>query len=546
MMRQKRDHMRMLVRAHSYCKFRTYQCGYQGKDRFGKVAVTSLSNGTAPFSKMVLCDLYEQIAGEFAVVDFDVELEQQDRIISGAHGTGGSVIPKNVINRLNKMGQRLRTLAKTMTSIELDRAPHEKFVSFRVKNYVERYSTTDRIVQKIKLHAKRIQKKVDPRRVKMARANNNTNTTVVLLGEPGSGKTSMMCHLSRFFSNDFLVVTTIVGNTARSTSVAQVMVRIINEIQHRCSFAEVLPSLVQQLDFSAIKSVFGRVLNRASSELGKDSNHLVILIDGIEQFGLAHSAHLLDWVFPSTPTNCSLILSCTLPVDGDSVPGIKLQGTQHSTVNLAFYKSLAKRNPQLDIVLVDPLSFEEANAIQRVALRDHSKKLNATQIKLLLNKHDATKPLFIMCACEELIRQGQYGIDGTGIDEVLISFPSHMSAMFTFMLVRLEKDMEQYCNEIEHIGSSGKVIIQESLVLLTCSRNGCSEQDLLQMVGINQAIFARLYNGIWQYLRPRGTTITGGHNLAYFQRQLSEAVYLRYVVSFHKEPVPNAKLGIYV
>lgn len=77
---------------------------------------------------------------------------------------------------------------------------------------------------------------------------------------------------------------------------------------------------------------------------------------------------------------------------------------------------------------------------------------------------------------------------------------------------------------------------------MTCSRNGCAEQDLLEIVGINQAIFARLYNGIWMHLRPRSTAAggsgggtgrrsnhQGARTLALYQRQLAEAVYLRYV-----------------
>tara|TARA_B100000795_G_scaffold255053_1_gene226426 strand:- start:60 stop:2804 length:2745 start_codon:yes stop_codon:yes gene_type:complete len=581
-MKQKRDHMRMQVRDHAYCKFRTYTCDYHGKDRFGKVAVSSLSSGTGSFARMVLCDLYAQISSEFAVVDVDVEIEQQDRLAAEASQAtlkGRSTqLPQNILTRLGKYGNRLRTLAKTMTSIEVERKPHEKFISFRVKNYVERKGTTNKILNKIKRHSKRIPKEMDPRRVVFNTRNNSNNsnnsnngssgsnssnnTTIVLLGEPGTGKTSIMCHLSKICSNELCMTTIvhIVGSTSGSLNVKDCLVRIINEIQHRCSFVEILPSLVKQLDFSAIKSIFNRVLDRASIELGKESTHLVIFVDAVEQLGLVHGAHLLDWVPQTTSTNCTLILSCTLPVDGDSIPGVKLEGNQHDKQNKAYFKSLSQRNPQLDISLVEPLTYDEANAMQHIALKQHSKKLNENQIQLLLNKHDAIKPLYIMTACEELRIQGQYGTDGTAIDDMIRSFPGHMSAMFDFLLERLEKDMEEYCYEINHSKnnskneasvslrntvhssssssssvSSGRLVVQECLVLMTCSRNGCSEQDLLEMVGINQSIFARLYNGIWQHLRPRGTNINGnrgngnGHNLAFYQRQLSEAVYLRYI-----------------
>ena len=82
------------------------------------------------FARMVLCDLYEQIAGEFQVVDVSVELEQQQRLSeeaqkseSGGNGSGSdgglhSSVHKNVLKRLEKMGQRIKTLAKTMTLIE--------------------------------------------------------------------------------------------------------------------------------------------------------------------------------------------------------------------------------------------------------------------------------------------------------------------------------------------------------------------------------------------------------------------------------------------
>ena len=127
---KKRNQVRAAVRSHSYCKFRTYTCNYKGKDKFGKIAVTGLSAGTASFARMVLCDLYEQIAGEFQVVDVSVELEQQQRLSeeaqkseSGGNGSGSdgglhSSVHKNVLKRLEKMGQRIKTLAKTMTLIE--------------------------------------------------------------------------------------------------------------------------------------------------------------------------------------------------------------------------------------------------------------------------------------------------------------------------------------------------------------------------------------------------------------------------------------------
>ena len=128
---KKRNQVRAAIRSHAYCKFRNYACNYKGKDKFGKIAVTGLSAGTASFARMVLCDLYEQIAGEFQVVDVSVELEQQQRLSEEAqkserreHNGGGSdgglhsSVHKNVLKRLEKMGQRIKTLAKTMTLIE--------------------------------------------------------------------------------------------------------------------------------------------------------------------------------------------------------------------------------------------------------------------------------------------------------------------------------------------------------------------------------------------------------------------------------------------
>ena len=216
---------------------------------------------------------------------------------------------------------------------------------------------------------------------------------------------------------------------------------------------------MEHLDFSTIKTVFSQVLDRASALLAKEKNHLVILIDGIEQLGLAHGAHLLDWVPQTTSTNCTLILSCTLPTDENSVPGHKLSATQHTRTNAAYYSSLSRRTPQLHCVLVVPLGFKEADAIQKICLREHSKHLNDTQTRLLLNKHDSTKPLYLMTACEELRIQGQYGGDGMGIDDMIRSFPNDLLSMFNFLLERLEKDMHQFCVEIGHT-TPGRIVVQ--------------------------------------------------------------------------------------
>ena len=117
------------------------------------------------------------------------------------------------------------------------RAPHSKFVEYRQKNYVARPKTTEPIIQTILIHAKRAQRKIDQRRVLLNRgnANNNSkgqNTTIVLLGEHGTGKTSIMCHLSTCCSVDLCMRTIVhvVGSTSGSLNVKDCLVRIINEV----------------------------------------------------------------------------------------------------------------------------------------------------------------------------------------------------------------------------------------------------------------------------------------------------------------------------
>ena len=70
-----------------------------------------------------------------------------------------------------------------------------------------------------------------------------------------------------------------------------------------------------------------------------------------------------------------------------------------------------------------------------------------------------------MTACEELRIQGQYGVDGLAIDDMIRSFPNDLLSMFNFLLERLEKDMHQFCVEIGH-ETPGRYVVQVRVIVV--------------------------------------------------------------------------------
>ena len=330
----KRDNFRRLVREHPYCKFRTYKCDYKGRDKSGKIAVTGLSKGVGSFQRLILADLFEAMAAEFKVVDPEVELDTQHRLAQKP-----LTFNHKVLQSLEKMGQRLRRIAKTMTELERERAPHKRFAQFRIANFVQRESTLQKLRSRLQLHKK---------------SGDEQNRTVVLLGEPGSGKTSIMCHLSDFAAtrND-VAITHIVGATSRSLDIRRTLMRLAIEAQHEAEAGIFPAQVIRQMDFAKLKDAFLDVLENASLRLASRNSHMIIIIDGIEQLGVAHGAHLLDWVPLYTPARVSLFLSCTLPNENPS----GTSGTAIAQIMKTYHQCLSSRDPELDTVLVDSLSY---------------------------------------------------------------------------------------------------------------------------------------------------------------------------------------------
>jgi hypothetical protein len=129
----------------------------------------------------------------------------------------------------------------------------------------------------------------------------------------------------------------------------------------------------------------------------------------------------LDWLPTYTPAGVRLILT--------------------TVADTECHASLMRRDPRPSMVEIPALSESEKTAIVVRQLSEYRKKLTKDQMRLLLDKKESAKPLFLLTACEELRLQAQYGLGGSGVDVFIRTLPGEIPMLLDMVLERVERDL---------------------------------------------------------------------------------------------------------
>ncbi|ELR16687.1 NACHT domain containing protein [Acanthamoeba castellanii str. Neff] len=196
-------------------------------------------------------------------------------------------------------------------------------------------------------------------------------------------------------------------------------------------------------DYTALKQGFLKLLEKAAAAVAGShktaQRRLVLIIDALNQLDESYNAHSLDWLPRELPKGLRVVVST-------------LRGSCLDSIN---------RRPNVQIT-VGPLDLDERKEIVRKTLWEYRKKLDDRQMKRLLSKKDAYKPLYLIVACEELRVFGVYELVSERIDSMADTVP----ALFEEVLMRLEKD-------------HGWDLVRNALALLQCSRGGLLESECI-------------------------------------------------------------------
>lgn len=322
---------------------------------------------------------------------------------------------------------------------------------------------------------------------------------LVLFGEPGSGKTSLLAksvdHISKLHQ-DAVIALRFIGATPTSSDGRSLLESLCRQISRAYDADETdIP-----LDYSELVTLFPKKLSFATAQ-----KPLFIFLDALDQLADTDNAGNLVWIPMELPEHVRLIVS-TLP------------GQPHV--------SLDRITPDTNRILLKPMSSSEGSELLDVWLRDAGRTLQNDQRKMVLSSFEKSgMPLYLKLVFEEAKLWKSY--------TPLVELSQSISGVIKDLLNRL-------CLDENH----GEVMVSRSLGYLATARNGLTEDELLDVLSVDKDVFhdfteramhtppelrlpaviwSRLYFDLEPYLMERAAD--GANLMTFYHNQFAEVVY---------------------
>lgn len=327
---------------------------------------------------------------------------------------------------------------------------------------------------------------------------------IAVAGKPGSGKSAFMAAFAQYYTesetctSSNLVLSHFIGAAPDSTNIASVLTRFCHELKRRFAVSKEVP-----VDYADLVKDWPDFLKESVSNAGLGCT-LLLLIDGLDLLEDKHNGRSMDWLPEEIPEGVVVIVSA---VEGG-----------------ACLSTLRKRKPaEVSIGALDV--WDKAEMVRRTLAR-HRKALDESpfnnQMKLLLTKRDASNPLYLHLACEELRVFGIF----EEVTSFLKQIPTSTSNLLLEVLGRLET---------EH----GEEMLSTALSLLSLVRSGLKECELTGVLSLfleekdaeegvlPPMVMSRLLRSLQTFLQP--TSQENSDLLTLAHRDIEKAVRSRYM-----------------
>ena len=367
-----------------------------------------------------------------------------------------------------------------------DRAAHDAFIEERTRRFVGRRDLVDRVA--------RFAREEGP-------------GTLLVTGPPGHGKSALLAaSVRRILRQDPApaLIYHFVGAGPGSTDIRRILSRLCRELSAIEGTVAEIPEGPEDL-----KRSFREALGRVARD-----RPVVLVVDALNQLDPSHTARSLDWLPVSPVPGLRLILSS---LAGDCLD------------------AAARLEPESETIEVGPLSSDDCRTIVRETLGEYRKRLDERQendqLGALLGKAGASSPLYLLAACEELRVFGDY----EGLGRRISDLPEDLGGLFGQVLERLERD-------------HGRGLVEDSLSLLACARNGLLEAELLELLrdgrgALPKAVWSRLYRSLRFYLRPAGGSADSA--VAFFHGEFASAVIGRFLGGSEERARRHRRLAVF-
>jgi len=304
---------------------------------------------------------------------------------------------------------------------------HEDFREDRAKHFIGRVEMLEKIKKYIK---------------------EENNYPLAIHGKSGTGKSALLAFAVKKANEDFpnvAIVFRSIGATPTSSDGRSLLESLCRQV-----------SRIYEADESDIPGDYEELIDEFPKRLALATSEkpLILFIDALDQLSDANNARNLTWLLPDLPANVKLIIS-TLPGE--------------------CYEALERKLPERNLRELKPMPPEEGEELLNVWLDDTQRTLQPKQRKEILDNFDRKdngNPLYLKLAFEEARKWKSY----TKEEETKLS--PDISGIIQNLFKRLSLKENH-----------GEMMVSRSLGYLAASKNGLSEDELLDVLSSDEEFF---------------------------------------------------------
>ena len=331
---------------------------------------------------------------------------------------------------------------------------------------------------------------------------NGDGSPLVVLGEPGCGKTALLANWANRWREShpgMLVLDHYFSAVPGSGYWAEILGRVIEQIRRTLDL-----KIDIQADVDAMQQALGTVLHAAA-----EKGPIVLVIDGLDELEDQGGMPDLLWLPREIPPNVRLVLS--------TLPGRSLD-------------ELRKR--RRDTLLVEPFTTEERGRYVREYLRSFGRKLADEESRLIATAPQSANPLYLQILLTELRVHGAKETLPARLARYLKA--SSLDELFAQVLERYEQDFER----------DRPRLVSDALGAIFAARRGLSEAELLTLLGsggepLPAAVWSPLSLALESGLSDHSGLLNFGHE------QLRRAVERRYLSGDNSRQIVHARLATF-